>query len=89
MFKNTKNKLGSLVSAAREKAAKGSRTPAPVHRLIRDNKGNSEMVAVVVLIVVVLVIGAVVFLPGLKDYFQNTVSPGMKTATENIFNFKG
>jgi hypothetical protein len=89
MFKGVKSKLGSLVSAAREKAAKGSRTPAPVYRLIRDNRGNSEMVAVVVLIVIVLVIGAVVFLPGLKDYFQNTVSPSMKTATQNIFNFKG
>ena len=89
MFKGVKDKLGSLVSAAREKAAKGSRTPAPVHRLIRDNRGNSEMVAVVILIVIVLVIAAVVFLPGMKDYFQNTVTPSMKTATQNLFNFKG
>lgn len=89
MFKSAKSKLCSFVSAAREKASKSSRTLTPSHRLIRDNRGNSEMVAVVVLIVVVLVIGAVVFLPGLKDYFQNTVTPSMKTATQNLFNFKG
>lgn len=54
----------------------------------KDKKGNSEFVAVVVLIIIVLVIGALIFLPGAKDYFQNTVFAGMKTATENLFNFK-
>lgn len=46
------------------------------------------MVAVVVLIIIVLVVGALVFLPGTKDYFQNTVFTGMKTATANLFNYK-
>jgi hypothetical protein len=57
--------------------------------VLKGHKGSSEMVAVIVLIIVVIVIGAIVFLPGLKTYMQDTVLTGVKTATENLFNFKG
>ena len=87
MFKS-KSKLGSPNSISRGKATQSNSTVTPMHRLVRDNRGNSEMVAVLVLIVVVLVIAAVIFLPGMKDYIQNTVAPGMKTATQNLINFK-
>ena len=89
MFKDVKRKIGSLLSTVREKAAEGGITASPVHRLVRDNRGNSELVAVIALIAVVLVVAVVYFMPVLKDYFQNTVPAGMKTATQNIFNFKG
>lgn len=89
MFKGVKSKLSSPNSIAQGKATQSNRAATPMHRLARDNRGNSEMVAVLVLIVVVLVIAAVIFLPGMKDYFQNTVAPGMKTATQNLFNFGG
>lgn len=57
--------------------------------VLKGNKGSSEMVAVIILIIVVIVIGAVVFLPGLKTYLTDVVLAGIKTATENLFNFKG
>lgn len=56
---------------------------------ITDKKGASEFVAVAVLIIIVLVIGALIFFPGLFDYFKNTVFSGMTTATDNLFNFQG
>lgn len=87
MFKGVKSKLGSLYSNAREKASHSFSGGTPLQRLVRDNKGNSELVAVIVLIAIVLVIGVAVFLPAMKDYFETTVAPSMKTATQNIFNF--
>lgn len=89
---STKNnrKLGSRISAAR---AKGRRALSSVKYRRMNRRGNSEMVAVAVLVIAVLVIGvlvigAVVFIPGAKTYFTDTVFSGMKTATENLFNFK-
>jgi hypothetical protein len=78
MFKEVTRKLGSQLFAA----------GVSLRSKAKNNRGISEMVAVVVLIIIVLVVGALVFLPGTKDYFQNTVFTGMKTATANLFNYK-
>lgn len=67
---------------AQERKTKG-------RRIFQNNKGSSEMVAVIVLIIIVLVIGAVVFLPSLTSYIRDVILPGLKSATDNLFNFKG
>lgn len=59
-----------------------------VCQIVKDKKGNSEMVAVIVLMIIVLVIGALVFLPGLKGYLTDTVFKDLATATSNLFGTK-
>lgn len=56
---------------------------------LKNDRGASEVVAVVALIIVVLVIVTVVFLPDIKNYIDQTVMPGLAQSTKNLFDYKG
>lgn len=64
-----------------------TRFGATLNRKMADKKGGSEIVAVVVLILIVLVIGAVIWGPAIFDFFSDFIIPGMKEKTEAIFDF--
>lgn len=89
MFNEAKKKISALYPNAQGKSPHNFKKITSMRRMFKDNKGNSELVAVIALMAVVLVVAAVVFLPGMEDFFQNTVAKGLKTATENIFSFEG
>lgn len=65
-------------------AAKGS-----VQKVLRDNRGFSHTVEVVLIIVLVVAVLGAVFAPQIVKWFTQTVMPSLSTATTSLFNFKG
>lgn len=71
------------------KKVKLSAVKSNVKKALRDNRGFSHTVEVVLIIVLVVAVLGAVFAPQIVNWFSKTVMPALGNATTDLFNFKG
>ncbi|MEG0853592.1 MAG: archaellin/type IV pilin N-terminal domain-containing protein [Angelakisella sp.] len=79
-------KITSIKALERAMSAKAAAAQSTINQKLRENKGDSNIVSIILMIVVVVVIGATVLFPSLKNMISEFLGKA-STKIDSVMNF--